>query len=158
MPLPHTPAAAPIARTLVRAALTAFPRTEPGLGHDRPRPSPTDRDLAELLTAELVANAVEHTSPHAPLELVLEVLPTSLRVEVHDHDPTPLPGLTGAGSPEHRDPLSERGRGLSLVRELSSSAGCRTTELGKVVWFRLSLAPGSRTRVTRTSSREKEAG
>ncbi|GAA3214402.1 hypothetical protein GCM10020256_15210 [Streptomyces thermocoprophilus] len=43
----------PVARALVRDALT---EAEHG----------ADRDTAELLTAELVANAVEHTSGSSP--------------------------------------------------------------------------------------------
>ncbi|MEV7192436.1 ATP-binding protein [Streptomyces sp. NPDC093510] len=155
MPLPHTPAAASIARVLVRTALAESPCTEPDAHHDRPHPSPTERDTAELLTAELVTNAVEHTARHAPLELVLEVLPTSCRVEVRDHDPTPVAGLTRSGSLEEPDPLSERGRGLSLVRRLSSSAGCRTTKLGKTVWFTLPLTNRSRARLTPARPREE---
>ncbi|CAM5697362.1 hypothetical protein SVIOM342S_06108 [Streptomyces violaceorubidus] len=35
--------------------------------------STADGDTAELLTAELVANAVEHTSGRTPIELVVEL-------------------------------------------------------------------------------------
>ncbi len=74
--LPHSVAAVPVARALVRTALAE-------LEHG------ADCDTAELLTAELVANAVEHTSGEAPIELVLELLPTGCQVEVHDPDPQP---------------------------------------------------------------------
>ena len=46
--------------------------------------TPADSDTAELLTAELVANAVEHTAGDGPIELVVELLPTGCQVEVHD--------------------------------------------------------------------------
>ncbi|MFI2032937.1 ATP-binding protein [Streptomyces buecherae] len=151
IPLPHTPAAASIARVLVGTALANSHGTEPSDSHHRAQPL-TDCGTAELLTTELVCNAVEHTSRQAALELVLEVLPTSCRVEVRDHDPTPLAGLAGGGSPADPVPLSERGRGLLLVRELSSSAGCLTTELGKTVWFTLSFSDGSQDRVAPPSS------
>lgn len=158
MPLPHTPAAASIARVLVGTALAEFPRTEPVADHDcrLPLSSLMDREIAELLTTELVSNAVKHTSPHAPLELVLDVLPTSCRVEVRDHDPTPVAGLTRPGPPEDPDPLSERGWGLLLVRKLSASAGNRTTELGKTVWFTLPLTHRDRADGAPASSRENE--
>src|SRR5690606_10222998 len=58
--LPHTTAAVPVARALVRTALAE-------------RKHSADSDTAELLTAELVANAVEHTSGSAPIELVVRL-------------------------------------------------------------------------------------
>ncbi|CAM5512833.1 hypothetical protein SFUMM280S_09965 [Streptomyces fumanus] len=79
--LPHTAAAVPVARALIRTALTELAHT-------------ADCDTAELLTAELVANAVEHTAGDAPIELVVELLPTSCQVEVHDPDPAPPVELT----------------------------------------------------------------
>lgn len=76
--LPHTTAAVPIARALVRTALADID-------------APADSDTAELLTAELVANAVEHTPGDAPIELVVELLANGCQVEVHDGDPQPPP-------------------------------------------------------------------
>ncbi|QEU97247.1 ATP-binding protein [Streptomyces kanamyceticus] len=121
--LPHTTAAVPVARALVRTALTDIE-------------SSADTDTAELLTAELVANAVEHTSGEDPIELVIELLPTGCQVEVHDSNPLPPGDLTDptAGEP---DPWQEHGRGLLLIRTLSSSCGHRATESGKAVWFTL---------------------
>ncbi|MFJ2816897.1 ATP-binding protein [Streptomyces sp. NPDC091279] len=125
--LPHSAAAVPVARALVRTALA---EVEHG----------ADSDTAELLTAELVANAIEHTGGDVPIELVVELLPSGCRVEVHDPDPAP-PGDLGAPCGEP-DPWQEHGRGLLLVRALSSSCGHRPTESGKAVWFRLPTAPG----------------
>ncbi|MEQ8146732.1 ATP-binding protein [Streptomyces sp. OP7] len=125
--LPHTTAAVPVARALVRTALAEREHT-------------ADCDTAELLTAELVANAVEHTSGPAPIELVVRLLPTGFQVEVHDADPEPPRDLTRP-NPELPDPWQEHGRGLLLIRMLSSSCGHRPTESGKAVWFRL---PGQR--------------
>lgn len=125
--LPHSAAAVPVARALVRTALAE-------LKHG------ADSDTAELLTAELVANAVEHTAGDAPIELVVELRPTGCRVEVHDPDPVP-PGDLTHPSGEEPDPWQEHGRGLLLVRTLSSSCGHRPTEQGKAVWFRLSAVP-----------------
>ncbi|MHC3473063.1 ATP-binding protein [Streptomyces sp. 7R007] len=128
--LPHSAAAVPVARALVRTALAE-------LEHG------ADCDTAELLTAELVANAVEHTAGDAPIELVVELLPTGCQVEVHDPDPAPPGDLT---SPDRTapDPWQEHGRGLLLIRALSSSCGHRTTGAGKAVWFRLPVVPPQR--------------
>lgn len=125
--LPQTAAAVPVARALVRTALTELKHT-------------TDGDTAELLTAELVANAVEHAVGDGPIELVVELLPTGCKVEVHDPDPAPPGNLTQAVT-EDPDPWQEHGRGLLLIRSLSSSCGHRLTESGKAVWFRLPVVP-----------------
>ncbi|MFI0510167.1 anti-sigma regulatory factor (Ser/Thr protein kinase) [Streptomyces canus] len=125
--LPHSAAAVPVARALVRTALTE-------LEHG------ADCDTAELLTAELVANAVEHTAGDTPIELVVELLPTGCQVEVHDPDPAPPGHLTQPHTGEP-DPWQEHGRGLLLIRALSSSCGHRPTETGKAVWFRLPVVP-----------------
>ncbi|CAM5313225.1 hypothetical protein SVIOM74S_03166 [Streptomyces violarus] len=102
-----------------------------------------DRDTAELLTAELVANAVEHTSGETPIELVVELMPSGCQVEVHDTDPQP-PGELTCPSGGMPDPWQEHGRGLLLIRTLSSSCGHRPTESGKAVWFRLPVVPAQR--------------
>ncbi|MFH8515309.1 ATP-binding protein [Streptomyces gelaticus] len=127
--LPHSAAAVPIARALIRSALADID-------------APADTDTAELLTAELVANAVEHTRSDEPIELVVELLPTGCQVEVHDRDPAPPGGLSFPRSGSEPDPWQEHGRGLLLIRTLSSSCGHRPTEQGKAVWFTLpSLTP-----------------
>ncbi|GAA2426627.1 ATP-binding protein [Streptomyces glaucus] len=128
VPLPHTAAAVPVARTLVRTALAE-------LEHG------ADSDTAELLTAELVANAVEHTA--GPIELVVELLPTCCQVEVHDSDPAPPGDLVRPAGGEP-DPWQEHGRGLLLIRALSSSCGHRPAGSGKAVWFRLPVVPAPR--------------
>ena len=91
--------------------------------------TPADSDTAELLTAELVANAVEHTAGDAPIELVVELLPTGCQVEVHDPDPAPPGDLTRPGPAREPDPWQEHGRGLLLIRTLSSSCGHRPTDV-----------------------------
>lgn len=122
--LPHSAAAVPIARALIRTVLADLN-------------APADSDTAELLTAELVANAVEHTPGDEPVELVVELLPTGCQVEVHDGDPAPPGDLSRPGPDDIPDPWQEHGRGLLLIRTLSSSCGHRTTERGKAVWFTL---------------------
>ncbi|MFE5602256.1 ATP-binding protein [Streptomyces coelicoflavus] len=131
--LPHSAAAVPVARALVRNALAELEHT-------------ADGDTAELLTAELVANAVEHTSVgRTPIELVVELRPTGCRVEVHDPDPAPPADLTRTDV-EPPDPWREGGRGLLLIRALSSSCGHRPAGAGKAVWFRLPAVPAQRRR------------
>ncbi|MFE9480900.1 ATP-binding protein [Streptomyces spororaveus] len=127
--LPHTAAAVPMARALVRTALAD---ADP----------PADRDTAELLTAELVANAVAHTGPGAPIELVVELLADGCQVEVHDGEPCPPAGLSAGPDAGRPDPWREHGRGLLLIRSLSSDCGHRPTAHGKAAWFTL---PAQRT-------------
>ncbi|WP_328563228.1 ATP-binding protein [Streptomyces coelicoflavus] len=129
--LPHSAAAVPVARALVRNALAELEHTADGY-------------TAELLTAELVANAVEHTSVgRTPIELVVELRPTGCQVEVHDPDPAPPADLTRTDV-EPPDPWREGGRGLLLIRALSSSCGHRPAGAGKAVWFRLPAVPAQR--------------
>jgi anti-sigma regulatory factor (Ser/Thr protein kinase) len=113
-----------MARALVRAAL-----------EDGDHPAPADCDTAELLTAELVANAVEHTAEGSPIELVVALLPSGCQVEVHDADPAPPAGLMEGAPMPRPDPWQEGGRGLLLIRALSKACGHRPTERGKAVWF-----------------------
>lgn len=127
--LPHSSAAVPMARALVRTALADL---------DAPA---ADCDTAELLTAELVANAVEHTSGSSPIELVVELLPTGCQVEVHDGDPGPPGNLDSGAADLCPDPWQEHGRGLLLIRTLSSTCGHRRTASGKAVWFTLPAPP-----------------
>ncbi|WP_329284040.1 ATP-binding protein [Streptomyces sp. NBC_00691] len=139
--LPHTTAAVPIARALIRTALTGV---GPGTaGHP-------DSDTAELLTAELVANAVEHTTGLGPIELVVELLatPGGCQIEVHDSEPA-RPGALVCPEPGEVDPWQEHGRGLLLIRALSSDCGHRPTAHGKAVWFTLPGIPAQRPRSER---------
>ncbi|MEV0779764.1 ATP-binding protein [Streptomyces sp. NPDC050428] len=124
--LPHSAAAVPMARALIRSALADIGPT-------------ADSDTAELLTAELVANAVEHTNPDIPIKLVVELLPSGCQIEVHDGDRRPPGDLTTTGIGRLPDPWQEHGRGLVLIRTLSADCGHRTTEQGKAVWFTLSV-------------------
>ncbi|GAA2932688.1 MULTISPECIES: ATP-binding protein [Streptomycetaceae] len=126
--LPHSTAAVPIARAIVRTALADIEAR-------------ADSDTAELLTAELVANAVEHTDGSEPIELVVELMATFCQVEVHDRDPDPPGDLSRPGPGSEPDPWQEHGRGLLLIRTLSSACGHRTTEHGKAVWFTLPSIP-----------------
>ncbi|MFC8952601.1 ATP-binding protein [Streptomyces sp. NPDC057101] len=135
--LPHTTAAVPIARALIRDALADIdPRAVGG----------PDRDTAELLTAELVANAVEHTGGRGPIELVVELFPGpgGCQIEVHDSEPSRAGELVCPEPGTEVDPWQEHGRGLLLIRALSSDCGHRPTPHGKAVWFTLPGIPAQR--------------
>jgi anti-sigma regulatory factor (Ser/Thr protein kinase) len=88
---------------------------------------PELRHSAELVTSELVTNAVEH----ARTEIEVGVTRTGggVRIEVCDADPHPptlcqqLPGAVAA-----------RGRGLDLVANMAQRWGCHAGAGGKIVW------------------------
>ncbi|MFD0145506.1 MULTISPECIES: ATP-binding protein [unclassified Streptomyces] len=104
----------------VRHALRRMLRTWGGPGAS---------DVAELLTSELVTNALIHTDHGAVVTAT--VVPDSLRVEVRDFV---------SGVPEPRVPIADdgtNGRGLVLVQELADSWGVEAHGVGKVVWFEL---------------------
>ncbi len=131
--LPRGATAVPVARAMVRCAMQDLRAT-------------ADRTTAQLLAAELVANALKHAGDADPIELVVELGAGGCRVEVHDGDGRPLDGL-GAPPPAPpalpppgggtAAPFRARGRGLLLVRSLSAASGCRPTPRGKAVWFTL---------------------
>ncbi|WP_423247388.1 hypothetical protein [Streptomyces decoyicus] len=81
--LPRGATAVPIARAMVRTAMQDLRAT-------------ADRTTAQLLTAELVTNALRHTRDTDPIELVVELRPGGCRIEVHDGDPVLVQEL---GSP-----------------------------------------------------------
>ncbi|MGA5897370.1 ATP-binding protein [Streptomyces venetus] len=86
-------------------------------------------DVAELLTSELVTNAIVHTDHDAVLTAT--VGPRGLRVEVRDFV---------ARRPRLRVSVADdgtNGRGLFLVQSLADSWGVRAHGVGKAVWFEL---------------------
>ncbi|MEU8386221.1 ATP-binding protein [Streptosporangium sp. NPDC048865] len=94
---------------------------------------PASEEITALVS-ELVANAVQHSESGQAggmVRLVVSDHVDSLRVAVLDGGSSgDLPPI-----PVQVDPLSERGRGLWLVRELSSAWGWNRLEAGRVVWF-----------------------
>jgi anti-sigma regulatory factor (Ser/Thr protein kinase) len=88
-------------------------------------------DLAELLTSELVTNAIRHGS--GPVTLVVSCNDGVLAISVGDDAPT-MPYV-------HPDDqlLAVGGRGVRMVQRLANDWGVtpRESGLGKVVWFRL---------------------
>lgn len=67
-----------------------------------------DRTTAQLLTAELVTNALRHTHDTDPIELVVELRPAGCRIEVHDGDSYLVRGL---GSPSSSEGDTGEGHG-----------------------------------------------
>jgi anti-sigma regulatory factor (Ser/Thr protein kinase) len=116
--LPGIPASVPVARRRVRAALGSH-----GLGEYA--------DDAEIITSELVANAVQHACDNDTttigVTLTHAASTAALTVTVSDSSPDrPI----RRGTP----PGSEQGRGLQIVAALSAHWGWRREGGGKAVF------------------------
>jgi anti-sigma regulatory factor (Ser/Thr protein kinase) len=111
--LPLETASVPAAREFVRAHLLDWPG---------------DRHVVELLTTELVTNALLHA--HTACSLSLAVDGAVVRVEVQDASPA-LPPRPAVTPPV--DAVS--GRGLFLVSVLARQWGVVPQPDGKCVWF-----------------------
>ncbi|MGW2651302.1 ATP-binding protein [Streptomyces sp. NPDC001393] len=124
--LPQDPRAPGIARATLRTVLAA---------HELSSLTPT----AELLAAELLANAHLHTSGPYALRL-LGRESGRLTVAVWDSDPRVPPGFTADAAPDVVPEDAESGRGLQLVRACADSWGVSVLrELGasrggKLLW------------------------
>jgi anti-sigma regulatory factor (Ser/Thr protein kinase) len=94
--------------------------------------TPEVRDVAVLLTDELVTNAVVHGGGH--FTVTAEVERDILRVAVADECP---------GAPRVLFPSveQEHGRGMAIVEALASVWGTQQDGDSKVVWFELELRP-----------------
>jgi anti-sigma regulatory factor (Ser/Thr protein kinase) len=95
-------------------------------------------DRAQLLTSELVSNAVLHSDVAADAILVfrLEVAQSVVRLEVED------PGHRGAVAPRPPDHERGGGFGLNLVQQLSERWGLeRVATGGTRVWAHVALGP-----------------
>lgn len=121
-------------RTLGRSDLRAVPEARRALRELLDEWGPPERsETAELLTSELVTNALVHTDHDAVLTAT--VGPKRLRVEVRD--------FVGR-RPKLRVPVADdgtNGRGLVLVQALADAWGVRALGVGKVVWFELDGGP-----------------
>jgi anti-sigma regulatory factor (Ser/Thr protein kinase) len=129
------PSAARQARELVREAV--------GEGH------PFAGD-AELITSELVTNAVTHTrsgKPGGSLVLAVRAHPDQVQILVRDSGGPSAPTRTSAA-----DLGGEHGRGLAIVNALATEWGSHASPSGRATWCRLSRdrTPG------RTAGREPE--
>jgi anti-sigma regulatory factor (Ser/Thr protein kinase) len=89
-------------------------------------------EVTELLTSELVTNAVRHVG--APMTLRAIRQPAAIRVEVDD---------PSGDAPTAREPqlLDESGRGLLLIARLASAWGVTHHHdgHGKTVWFEVDV-------------------
>ncbi|MFF4558036.1 ATP-binding protein [Streptomyces sp. NPDC001422] len=117
-------------RRLVKADLRAVPEVRRALRELLCHwGMPGRSETAELLTSELVTNALVHTDHDAVLTAT--VGPRRLRVEVRD--------FVGR-RPRLRVPDADdgtHGRGLVLVQSLADAWGVRAHGVGKAVWFEL---------------------
>ncbi|KUO16067.1 hypothetical protein AQJ91_38110 [Streptomyces dysideae] len=117
-------------RRLGRADLRAVPEARRALRELlRHWGRPGRSEIAELLTSELVTNALVHTDHDAVLTAT--VGPRGLRVEVRDFV---------ARRPRLRVPDADdgtHGRGLVLVQSLADAWGVKAHGVGKAVWFEL---------------------
>jgi anti-sigma regulatory factor (Ser/Thr protein kinase) len=112
------PAAAATARRQVRAAIYNWN-------------VPVDPPTAELLTSELVTNAIRHENGET-IRLVMTCACGKFRADVHDTSRA-LP------MPVDRPADAETGRGLVLVDSLSTDWGWYRTPGGKAVYFMLAF-------------------
>ena len=87
-------------------------------------------DDAELLTSEIVANAVEHSV--GSIHLTASATRAWITVCVADESSQPIPATF---RPPHE--LAERGRGLLVVEQLAGDWGTTPNDGGKSIWFRL---------------------
>jgi len=84
------------------------------------------RDVARLLTSELVTNTIVHAQ--TDIDLLVHVDSERVRVEVQDEDDH-LP------APSHPSAEAMSGRGLQIVAGMATAWGVDPRERGKVVWF-----------------------
>jgi anti-anti-sigma regulatory factor len=92
----------------------------------------TVTDRAQIVTTELVANAVRHAGTR--MELTVSLRQRNLHLSVQDGNER-LPRLCGPDGE-----MSADGRGLKVVDALTSGWGSTPTENGKVVWATIRLA------------------
>lgn len=89
----------------------------------------------QLMTSELMANAIIHGHPSEPIDLVIAADAGRVRIAVHDRG-----GGFDPGSVDPRMPDSHQtgGRGLPLVHALSSDWGAARTG-SMLVWCEVLL-------------------
>ncbi|WP_030383049.1 ATP-binding protein [Streptomyces sp. NRRL F-6674] len=125
--LPHDPRAPGIGRCTLRRVLGSY-----GLEPHVP--------TAELLAAELLANAQTHTDGEYALRIRYDAGRGRLRVGVWDRSPALPPGFGTERAAPKPGPGAESGRGLHLVRACADDyGGYALRELGsahggKLLW------------------------
>ena len=98
-----------------------------------PSVDPQRRDVAMLLTSELVTNAILHSATEGDIEVAVDLRGPVVRVEVSD---------TSSDPPRVRrlDLTATSGRGLALVAALATAWGVeRIPNDGKRVWFEVAV-------------------
>lgn len=95
----------------------------------------TQQDV-ELVTTELLTNAYEHAAGPFALRLLRPRGRSLVRLEVDDTCPRLLP-RSGRAAPSDR-----RGRGLLLVKAISSNWGVRFNPGRKTVWVEIPIVNG----------------
>ncbi|WP_308425158.1 ATP-binding protein [Wenjunlia tyrosinilytica] len=93
-------------------------------------------ETAELLTSELVTNALVHTDDDALFVAVLTGEGPARRLRVEVRDDTPHRAYL-----RHPDGFAVSGRGLLLVQSLADAWGTRAHGGGKAIWFELTERP-----------------
>lgn len=89
--------------------------------------------VVELLSSELLANAVLHGPASTAIGIQVRHTDTSVRVSVSDGGDTSPVVL-------HREPSAPNGRGMAIVEAMSSRWGVEEhADGGKTVWFELEL-------------------
>lgn len=96
-------------------------------------------EIAELLTSELVTNALTHGTPDTPtragtIRIAVARERELMTVDVYDPS-TRIPQMRSA------DFMESSGRGLTIVKSLSHTWGCTPNTGGKSVWFQLLAWP-----------------
>lgn len=89
--------------------------------------------VVELLSSELLANAVLHGSDGAAIGVQVRHTESALRVSVSDN---------GDSAPVvlHNEPSAPNGRGMAIIEAMCSRWGVDDhTDGGKTVWFELDL-------------------
>jgi anti-sigma regulatory factor (Ser/Thr protein kinase) len=86
-------------------------------------------ELAELVSSELVTNAVEHA--HSGSRLTLTCSGSTLRVSVRDYRPTPMP------RPRPTKIDAPGRRGLHLITSVARSWGAIQHQDGRTIWANL---------------------
>jgi anti-sigma regulatory factor (Ser/Thr protein kinase) len=119
--LPAYNAAPALARRFVREACAAWSVPQ------------AVQEIAELISNELVSNAVEHARSSS--RLTVTCAGSTLRVSVQDYSPASIP------RPVPRGIGGSRGRGLRLVATLAQGWGVDEHPDGKTVWASLQLHP-----------------
>ncbi len=93
--------------------------------------------VVELLTSEIMTNAVVHGTTGRCVRIVVRTEPGVFEVSVTDDGP-------GVPTVCHVAPAAEGGRGLLLVEALASEWGIREHDTGKSVWFQVEHAGSAR--------------